>query len=226
MRSGRCWSGTSPTASATQRLAESAAGAPTDADILCRFARSWIRLARRDLASALEDASAAVDLGRTTGFVDLAPALALQARVLLASGRGKEADASAAELLGVLEGRDALPTAPDWSGPLAFVLHAHGRGADLAGLIARAPASTPWLQAAAAIADGAFVRAADIYAAIGSRPDEAFCRFQAARQLRAGGRDADASDQLRKADNFHRRVQAVAYLREEDDAHPGAVLGG
>ena len=71
-------------AGAEQRLAESEAGSPSDADILCRFTRGWIRLARRDLPGALEDATAAADLGRLTGFVDLAPALALQARVLLA----------------------------------------------------------------------------------------------------------------------------------------------
>jgi hypothetical protein len=203
-------------AGAEQRLAESAGGAPTDADILCRFARGWIRLARRDLPGALEDAGAAVDLGRSTGFVDLAPALALQAHVLLASGRLEEADASAAELLGMLAVRGALPTAPDWAGPLAFVLHTRGRGHALAGLLARAPASTPWLQAAAAIAAGDFERSADVYAEIGSRPDEAFSRLQAARQLLGGGRRADASAQLYRAVAFHREVQAGAYLHEAE----------
>jgi DNA-binding SARP family transcriptional activator/class 3 adenylate cyclase len=203
-------------AAAEQRLAESAAGAPSDADILCRFARGWIRLARQDLPGALEDAVAAVDLGRSTGFVDRAPALALQARVLLASGRVEEADDAAADLLEVLAARGALPTAPDWSGPLAFVLHTRGRGAELAGLLARAPTPTPWLQAAAAITAGEFERAAGIYAEIGSRPDEAFSRLQAARQLQAGGRHADAAAQLQRAVAFHRQVQATAHLHEAE----------
>jgi hypothetical protein len=110
------------------------AGSPSDADILCRFARGWILLARGDLPGALADAAA-----------------------------------------------------PDWAGPLAHVLHARGRGAELSARLAEAPIPTPWLQAAAAVAAGAFDRAADLYAEIGSRPDEALARLRATRARSLGG---------------------------------------
>ncbi|HWD47304.1 MAG TPA: AAA family ATPase, partial [Actinomycetota bacterium] len=95
-------------AGAEQRLAESEAGSPTEADIVCRYVRGWIRMARRELAGALEDATAAVDLGRSTGFGDLAPALALQARVLSAAGQ-HDAAAQPAEELFDLVARGARP---------------------------------------------------------------------------------------------------------------------
>jgi tetratricopeptide (TPR) repeat protein len=124
-------------ASAEQFIADVEAGAQTYPDILCRLGRGWIRLARGDVAGALQDAAASVDLGRSTGYVDLMPALAFHAQVLLVAGRATEADTSAGELLSVLAERGTLPTAPDWSGPLAFVLHTRGRGVDLADLLAR-----------------------------------------------------------------------------------------
>ena len=201
-------------AGAEQRLAESEAGSPTEADIVCRYVRGWIRLARRELAGALVDATAAVELGRSTGFGDLAPALALQAQVLSAAGRLVEADKPMEDLFGLLATRGARPTAPDWAGPLAYVLRARGRPVDLVDLLARAPVPTPWLQAAAAVAAGDDERAADLYAEIGSLPDEAFSRLQAAAGLRAAGRHDDADAHLRRAVAFFRRVRASAHLQE------------
>jgi tetratricopeptide (TPR) repeat protein len=201
-------------AGAEPRLAESAAGSPTETDLVCRFVRGWIRLARRDLPGALKDATAAVELGRSTGFGDLAPALALQARVLSASSQPVEADQPVEELLGLLATGGARPTAPDWAGPLAWVLQARGRPAGPAGLLTHASISTPWFQAAAAITAGDFERAAAVYAEIGSLPDEAFSRLQAAAGLRAAGRGHDADAQLRRARAFFRRVRASAHLQE------------
>jgi hypothetical protein len=82
---------------------------------------------------------------------------------------------------------------PDWSGELAVVLHTLGRGAELIELVGRLTTPTPWLQAALAIACSRFDRAADLYAQIGSLPDEAFARLQAAKQLLATGRRAEGN---------------------------------
>ena len=51
--------------------------------------------------------------------------------------------------------------------------------------------STPWLEAATALATGDPQRAADLYGEIGSLPDEAFARLRAARHLLNAGRQAE-----------------------------------
>jgi hypothetical protein len=105
--------------------------------------------------------------------MDLYWALGVRGRILVATGRIKEANAQASELLAMLVERGAPLTAPDSSGDLAVVLQALGRATDFQGL-AQTWTATPWRQAATAIAAGDFKQAADLYAQIGSRPDEAF----------------------------------------------------
>jgi hypothetical protein len=112
----------------------------------------------------------------------------------------------------MLAERRVLVVEAGWSGELAIVLHALGRGADLADLVAHITTSTPWLQAATAVAMGEFERAADLYVAIGSLPQEAFARLQAAEQLLADGRGTEANVQLRQALRFYRETRASAYL--------------
>jgi hypothetical protein len=77
-------------------------------------------------------------------------------------------------------------------------------------------APTPWLQAAAAIATGDYERAAELYAEIGSLPDEALTRLRAAEQLLAAGRQAEGTVQLQQALAFYRQVQASAYVRQAE----------
>ena len=102
----------------------------------------------------------------------------------------------------------------DWPVDLAIVLAELGRGQELVKLAARSRPPTVWLDAAAAFAAGEFQRAADRYAAIGSLPDEAFARLQAAKRLLAEGRRPEANTQLRHALAFYHQVQASAYLAE------------
>jgi hypothetical protein len=91
---------------------------------VCRLVRGRIRLARGDLAGALEDAAADVELGRQQGAPEaLQAALALQAHALLIAGSVEEADARAGELLALLAAQGVLVTNPDWSGELALVLY-------------------------------------------------------------------------------------------------------
>jgi AAA ATPase domain len=89
-----------------------------------------------------------------------------------------------------------------------------GRGAELDDFAAQVTTPTPWLQAATALARGEFRRAADLYAEIGSRPDEAFARLHEGRWLLANGRRAGGNAVLGRALAFYREVGAVAYLRE------------
>jgi hypothetical protein len=61
---------------------------------------------------------------------------------------------------------------------------------------------SPWLAAARALAAGDPLRAAAVYAAIGSRPDEADARLAAARRLEAAGDLAQATEQRTAARAF------------------------
>jgi hypothetical protein len=56
--------------------------------------------------------------------------------------------------------------------------------------------------------------AADLYAAIGSRPDEAYTRLEAARQHIATNRAVEANTELAVAFTFYREVGANAHLTE------------
>ena len=163
---------------------------------LCCLVRGRIRLARGDLAGALADAATEVELAETLSSNDvLQSALALHAHVLLAAGQIQEAGMRASELLALLVERGALVSNPDWSGELAIVLQALGREAEFLALVGGITTPTPWLQAAIAIAHGRFDQATDLYAQIGSLPDEAFARLQAAKRLAAAGRRGEASGQ-------------------------------
>jgi hypothetical protein len=73
---------------------------------------------------------------------------------------------------------------------------------------------TRWTDAVRAYAQGDFTTAADILHQTGSRPAEAEARLRAAEQLAAGGRRAEADEQLRQALDFYRSVNATRYVRE------------
>jgi multidrug efflux pump subunit AcrA (membrane-fusion protein) len=75
---------------------------------------------------------------------------------------------------------------------------------------------TRWYKAVSAAIDGDFVRAADLYAEMGSRPDEAVARLRAAEQALAAGDAVRARDQLADARAFFGQVGAQAHLREAE----------
>ena len=181
--------------------------------------RGWIRLAHGDLHGALQDADAGLEHARIANEPRLLyPMLASHAWALLAAGREQAADSDASELLAMLALQGVPPTAPDWSGDLAVVLHGLGRGAELLELLTAANTPTPWLEAAAAVATGQFQlqRAADLYDHIRAQPHAAYARLQAARHLVGAGRRAEANMQLSRALGFYRQVGATAYLGEAD----------
>jgi tetratricopeptide (TPR) repeat protein len=201
---------------ASQLIAESQAGTHHAHEASCRLVRAGIRLARGELPGALDDADTAVQLAQAAGTPeDLYWALAVRGRMLLAAGRAQEADAQASKLLAILPERGAPLTGPDWGGELAVVLQRLGRAADYVALT-RAWETTPWRQAAGAVAAGDFQRAAELYAEIGSLPDQAFARLRAAEQLLAAGRQGEGNAQLQQALGFYRQVRASAYEREAE----------
>ena len=58
------------------------------------------------------------------------------------------------------------------------------------------------------------MRAADLYAEIGARPDEAFARLHAAARAARQGRPDESKAQLDQALVFYQEVGAETYLRE------------
>jgi class 3 adenylate cyclase len=200
---------------ADQFLAEAEIGGSDFAEAGSRSVRGWIRLARGDLRGALQDADAGLEHARASKELQvLYPSLAFRARALLATGRQQEANMAANELLAMLARQGVPPTAPDWSGDLAVVLQALGRGPELLEFLADAKLPTGWFEAASALATGEFQRAADLYDHIQAQPDAAFARLQAAKLLVAAGRRAEAHLQLSQALAFYRQVNATRYLRE------------
>jgi class 3 adenylate cyclase len=176
----------------------------------CRLWRGRIRLARGRLQEAQQDAEAAVALATEAGDQqDLDPTRTFRARVLLAAGQRAAARAAADELLAGLGGR---VLGPEVGVDLGVVLAELGeRGARLDAI--PLPPS-PWLEAVRAFVAGDPLRAAAVYAGIGSRPDEAAARLAAARRLATAGRATQATAELAAARSFYASVGAAGLLAE------------
>jgi class 3 adenylate cyclase len=185
-------------------LAEVESGAPhPPGELGCRYAQSHVRLARDDVTGALADGARAVLIAREWPAWGTLPfALAAHARVLLAAGRPGEAGNLVTE---VLESwRKGGPISYPYAGPdLAVALVELGRSEELSPVVALSPGPSLWLKAANAFVAGDYVRAADLYAEIGSLPDEADARLRSGRE-----------DQVRRALDFYRSVGASRYIRE------------
>jgi class 3 adenylate cyclase/tetratricopeptide (TPR) repeat protein len=161
----------------------------------CRMWRGRIRLAGGRTAEALADAEAAHALAvRARDPQDLHPTRAFLARALLAAGRREEAAEAAGRLL---DGLGGGVLGPDLGADLGLVLGGLGIPAEALDRLGIPP--TPWLAAARALAGGDPLAAADGYAAIGSRPDEADARRAAARLLSRQGHQAEAEAQFAAA---------------------------
>ena len=154
------------------------------------------------------DCQRALELARASNDPqNLDPALAFGARILLLAGRSAEAGRLIDELLEHLPGRLLKP---ELGIDLPICLVELGRPvAALDGV-----RSSPWLEAAQAFVTGEQGLAAERYATIGSRPDEADARLTAARQLMVANRAVDAHSELAVAFTFYREVGASAHLAE------------
>jgi class 3 adenylate cyclase/predicted ATPase len=175
-------------------------------DHACHSIRAWIRLARGDEAGALEDASNALEFARgAKESASLCQGLALKARVLAETGRPDEAAPLADEALAQAATPGVLQSF--WWADLADALHDLGR-LDAPG---RRTASR-WVSAARLLAASEYPDAADEYAAIGARPEEARTRLRAAVALAAEGRRQDADAELERARAFYEEVGAGEYV--------------
>ena len=180
-------------------LAEIESGAPEPvSETACRFLRAHLRLASDDVEGAIADSAQAVERARRMPVWDyFSSALLGHARVLLAAGRNDEADQLLTEAVKL-----GVSRVPYVGLDLALALVDLGRADELPGIVTR---SSIWFDAAKAFAAGDYLGAADLYAQIGSRPDEADAR------LRSG-----IESEIVRALEFYRSVGATRYMREAE----------
>ena len=98
------------------------------------------------------------------------------------------------------------------------------RGDELVQTAGSVALTTRWLEAVVSFATGAFHAAAERFAQIGSRPDEALARLRAAKLLVHVQRDNEAQEELDRALAFCRRADAQTYLLEAQ-ALTGTAVG-
>ena len=182
------------------------AGAPRMNLEHARLIRAWVEFARDQVDAALDDLTRLYTFVREADFLQVTlPTLALRARVLAAGGRDDEARRDVEELLRLWS--EGAAGAEYWAADLAFAAVALGCAAEVETALADA-GETRWVEAARAVLRGDFETAAELFARIGSRPDEAVSRLAAARARGNGGA------RLEQAREFFREVRARRYLHE------------
>jgi tetratricopeptide (TPR) repeat protein len=194
-------------------LAESAAGTPHYLDSQSLYLRSRMRLARGDVAGALEDAEGSLERARRAKDPqNLFPATASAAVVFCSTGQRERAEPLVEELLRALVGE----ATGMWSFvDLGWALLSLGREPELLPVLAVQNPSR-WVDAAAAVARGDLEAAAETFTSIGSRVAEATARLRAAERLVAEGRRAEAAPHLDAALAFFASVGASASTREAE----------
>ena len=197
---------------ADEFLAESAAVGPHYHDAYIRCCRSWMRLARGDVQSALEDQRESLVCGRQVKDPQvLFPVLAVSAYVLAAAGRPGQAR----RLLSELSGAGTAEPLNLYEGFTDCVLAALILGRrDQARQWLGARRDSPWLVAARALVDQQFVTAAESLDSMGAARSAALARLHAAQEFIKAGQPTEAEDQLRYAFQFFRPVGATHFIRQ------------
>jgi tetratricopeptide (TPR) repeat protein len=200
---------------ATKLLADVEAGAPRlNLEPGARLIRGWVEFARDRLDAALDDLMQLYRLARDADFLQvMLPALALRARVLAACGRDEDARADVDSLLRLWRERTA-GGGNYWTADLAFAANELGC-ADVVEPALADGGDTRWLDASRAVVAGDHRRAAELFARIGSRPDEAVARLAAAASLLGSGENGGGA-QLERALEFFREVRARRYLKQAE----------
>jgi class 3 adenylate cyclase/tetratricopeptide (TPR) repeat protein len=159
---------------AGEMLGQMGDGRPHVAAFDAYLVRGWIRLGGGDLAGASEDATRALELGRSFGGPQLLyPALAFSARTLVASGDRTRGEQLADELLDSWATTRETTLPSFWVAELALVLRRLGRGEEIEEAAREHVPSTRWLDAARAVASGDDAVARRIFRDIGSLADDA-----------------------------------------------------
>jgi class 3 adenylate cyclase/tetratricopeptide (TPR) repeat protein len=184
----------------------------------CRDMRGRIRVARNDLEGALDDTAKALQQARaSTEPQRLCAALAIRAWTLAEAAAVAEAVQCVDELLTLWRSNLNAVAASSWVVDLACALEALGRSDELEQVAVGVRAKTAWLEAATALTRTEYRDAADLFARIGSRPDEALAHLRAARSLVEAGRERKARRELELALDFYRRVEAGARVTEAEE---------
>jgi class 3 adenylate cyclase/tetratricopeptide (TPR) repeat protein len=184
----------------------------------CRYIRGTIQLAQGNPELAIADARRGTEVARDAKDPQsLHPAMAFGIRAELAAGDREAASAIADELLAGWSESGVRPTHESVDGAWAF--RELGRSNEFAEALepARMRMHTPWHEAARRIAEGDLAGAADIYAEIGSVPDEAYARLRAAEELVRTGNRTEADRQLRLALPVFARLGATAWAAEGEE---------
>jgi class 3 adenylate cyclase/tetratricopeptide (TPR) repeat protein len=204
-------------AAAKAVLATNVASEPFLQEVPARIVRARIFVAAGEVKSAREESSRALEVARAAGEPqNLFPALAAAASLELAAAEGDRGSALVDELLEAW--RDTQPALPSfWLAELAFTLTDLSRGEELDDCRHLLTRSTPWLEAAAAVARRDWLTAAQLFARIGALPEAAAARERSAADLARAGRQGEAEDQLRQALDFYRSAGALAYARRTED---------
>jgi class 3 adenylate cyclase/tetratricopeptide (TPR) repeat protein len=209
------WGGHWPDAvkSAGEFLAEIEAGSPHYEENQNRNVRALMRLARDDVNGALEDTERSLARAREVRDAqNLCPTLVVRAFILLSLGEPDTARSLAVEVVEGWAGVEQVVLT--WGGAGAVAAIATLGGLELLETLQSEGAyQSLWVAAAHEYLAGNLVGAADIYARIGSRPDEAYARLRAAEQLASEGDPDRAGAQREKALDFYRSVGAVRYVR-------------
>jgi tetratricopeptide (TPR) repeat protein len=199
--------------SAGEFLAEIEAGSPHYEENQNRNVRALMRLARGDADGALEDTEKSLARAREVKDAqNLCPTLAVRAFVLLSVGESDAARKLAAEAVESWAGVEQVVLT--WGGVGAVAAIATLDGVDH--LDALESQRSLWVAAAREFVAGNLERAAEIYARIGSLPDEAYARLKAAEQLASDGDPTRADAQRERAVEFYRSVGAARYVREAE----------
>jgi tetratricopeptide (TPR) repeat protein len=181
-----------------------------------RMMRAFVRFARDDEAGAQEDLDRAVaELRRSRDPQNLVPGLGDAVVLLYELGDLEQARELARELEPELQQElvvnrthslKGAAWAPDEVGLRPAVLRALGR----------APTPNPWRDVCQLVARRRWVEAADAFAALEHRFDEARARLHAAEELVAQGRRAEADAQLERALAFFGKAGAPRYTRRAE----------
>jgi predicted ATPase len=176
-----------------------------------------VRLARGDLAGALQEAEATLESSRRAKDPQrMQPALASVAFTVLAAGRHQECSERIDELLALDPIHIAIAHVLGPALDLAWIMTALGRADEFIEAAANDDRRTRWLEAGIAFARGEVERSADVCARTGVQPCEAYARLLAGEKLLAEGRLEAASAQLNKALVFYRSVGATGYIRRAE----------
>jgi len=174
-----------------------------------------IAIARGNARELLPQIERQLDEARRSRRPDQLPnMLAVYSRALLATGREKDARKIGDALIASLRIQWATSGTLLWS-VIAQVLTTLGRREALLAAVEQAPA-TPWTAAAAHLGRRRYDAAAELYAELGARPQEADARLQAAKSLITEGRPIEATQQLEKALEFYRSVKATPGIAEAE----------